>query len=73
MECLQLDECLGKGKPFVEDKTNPEKVDRQRYISRAKERGYNVIGIFFQSLVQDCIDRNENRENAVPSLVIPST
>lgn len=71
MECLQLDEGLGKGKPFVEDNTNPEKVDRQRYISRAKELGYNVIGIFFQSLVQDCIDRNENGENAEPSHVIP--
>ena len=32
-----------------------------------------LIGVFFQSIVRDCIARNENRENAVPRQAIPCT
>lgn len=68
-----LDRCLNEGKSFVVDNTNPEITDRQRYIPRAKDNGYEVIGIFFQSIVRDCIARNENRQNAVPIHAIPAT
>lgn len=68
-----LSECLQADKSFVVDNTNPEKADRQRYIPKAKERGYEVIGIFFQSIVKDCIRRNEERGNTVPLTAIPRT
>lgn len=72
-ESLQLEECIEMNSSFVVDNTNPEIEDRRRYIPKAKERGYEVIGIFFQSIVRDCIARNETRENAVPLQAIPRT
>lgn len=72
-ESLTIEDYLKKNASFVVDNTNPELADRERYITKAKEYGYEVIGIFFQSVVQDCIVRNGKRENAVPLHVIPST
>lgn len=72
-ENILLETCLDEGSSFVVDNTNPEIADRGRYIPRAKELGYEVIGIFFQSIVRDCIARNENRQNAVPRQAIPCT
>lgn len=68
-----LMECLVEGKSFVVDNTNPEITDRARYISKAKEYGYHVIGIFFQSIVKDCVKRNKERDNKVPSKAIAYT
>lgn len=68
-----LEACLNEGKSFVVDNTNPETADRLRYIPRAKDHGYEVVGIFFQSIVRDCIARNANRQNAVPIKAIPCT
>lgn len=72
-ESLAIQECLNKGNSFVVDNTNPEKSDRERYISLAKSHGYEVIGIFFQSILQDCIARNTARGSVVPAKAIPST
>lgn len=72
-ESLAIRECLNKGNSFVVDNTNPEKSDRERYISLAKSYGYEVIGIFFQSILQDCIARNTARGSVVPAKAIPST
>lgn len=68
-----LCECLKNGESFVVDNTNPAAKDRERYIPAAKENGYEVVGIFFQSIVKYCIARNEKRANAVPAKAIPCT
>lgn len=68
-----LSEYLASSKSFVVDNTNPEIKDRERYIPDAKVLGYEVIGIFFQSIVRDCIARNAVRENSVPTKAIPCT
>lgn len=72
-EAIAIRACLDSGKSFVIDNTNPQIADRQRYISLAKKYGYEIIGIFFQSRVQDCIKRNEQRGHSVPRCAIPST
>ena len=59
-------ECLVEGKSFVVDNTNPEISVRAKYIQKAKEYGYHIIGIFFQSIVKECI-RSKNREHITPS------
>jgi len=56
-----VDACLTEGKSFVVDNTNPTVADRQRYIPTARAAGYRVEGYFFQSVLQDCVKRNENR------------
>lgn len=72
-ESHAMQECFNSGLSFVVDNTNPEKSDRERYISLAKLHGYEVIGIFFQSILQDCIARNTARGSVVPTKAIPST
>ena len=44
------------------DNTNPTSQDRARYISLAKQAGYQIIGYFMQSKLNDCIERNNRRE-----------
>lgn len=68
-----LMECLVNEKSFVVDNTNPEITVRAKYIQKAKEYGYHVIGIFFQSIVKDYVRRNEERGNKVPSKAIAYT
>ena len=72
-EAMAIEECLESEKSYVVDNTNPQITDRQRYIPPAKSHGYEVIGIFFQSRVQDCIERNELRDNGLPRHAIPCT
>ena len=68
-----LTQCLAEGKSFIIDNTNPTKEDRQRYIPIAKQHGYHVIGIFFQSIVKDCIRRNERRNKGIMPKAIACT
>ena len=60
-ERILLDECFASGASFVVDNTNPTRKDRERYISRAKENGYRVIGYYFQSAISACKERNSRR------------
>ena len=72
-EAVAIEECLECGGSYVVDNTNPQIADRQRYIPLAKSHGYEVIGIFFQSRVKDCIERNTIRNNGLPRHAIPCT
>lgn len=67
-----LNECFENGRDIVIDNTNPTKEARAKYIAQAKEHGYKVIGYYMQSVVKDCIERNNMREGKakVPSHVI---
>jgi predicted kinase len=71
-ELLKISYCLENSLNFVVDNTNPTKSERARYISLAKAAGYQVDGYFFQSIVNDCIERNSQREGEeqIPSKAI---
>jgi predicted kinase len=56
-----LQVCVETGLRFVVDNTNPTRAERQVYIRAAKEAGFRVIGYYFQSRVEDCMRRNEQR------------
>lgn len=60
---------------MVIDNTNPTATERAKYIRRAKEAGYQVVGYFMQSRLQECIARNELREGKgkIPSKAIVAT
>ena len=70
-----LAESIAAGKSIVIDNTNPTRADRARYIAAAKGNGYRVIGYFMQSILQDCIARNERRKGKakVPVIAIAAT
>ncbi|MFO7905053.1 MAG: AAA family ATPase [Planctomycetota bacterium] len=53
--------CFDTGQPFVVDNTNPTRKDRQRYIPAAKSAGFRVVGYYFQSNVEECMQRNDTR------------
>ena len=72
-ETLAITECLENGRSFVIDNTNPEISDRAVYIQKAKAYGYHIIGVFFQSIVKDCVKRNSERGGNIPSKAIACT
>ena len=74
-ERLLIDECIGEGKSFAIDNTNPTRADRARYITLAREQGYYVIGYFMESKIKDCVARNALREGKarVPNTAIAAT
>ena len=69
-----LNECIRINESFVVDNTNPTKADRQRYIIPAKAAGYRGEGYFFQSILADCITRNESRTDKakIPDIAVAS-
>jgi len=56
-----LHACVETRQPFVVDNTNPSRAERQVYIAAAKQAGLRVVGYYFQSKVEDCKRRNEQR------------
>ncbi|MFO0893132.1 MAG: ATP-binding protein [Isosphaeraceae bacterium] len=63
-ERLLLRTCIESGLRFVVDNTNPTRAERQVYIEQAKAAGFRVVGYYFQSRVEDCKRRNEERPAA---------
>ena len=63
-----LQTCIETRQPFVVDNTNPTRAERQIYIEAAKQAAFRVIGYYFQSNVEDCKRRNEQRpaEERIP-------
>lgn len=56
-----LEVCVKTQMPFVADNTNPTKAERAKYIELAKMNRYKVIGYFFQSRINEAIERNNQR------------
>jgi predicted kinase len=56
-----LQACIETRQRFVVDNTNPTRAERNVYIRAAREAGFRVVGYYFQSRVEDCRRRNEQR------------
>jgi predicted kinase len=67
--------CVETKQPFVVDNTNPTRAEREAYIQTARAAGFRVIGYYFQSRVEDCKRRNDQRPmpQRVPLLGILGT
>lgn len=74
-EKLLIEKCLSDEESFAVDNTNPTRLDRERYITVAKEAGYHIVGFFLESKIKDCIQRNSLREGTarVPEKAIAAT
>ena len=53
--------CVETRQPFVVDNTNATRTVRAVYIQAAKDAGFRVVGYYFQSRVEDCKRRNDQR------------
>jgi predicted kinase len=63
-EQMLMNECFRWRESFVVDNTNVRIVERERYITPARDEGYKVIGYYFSSKIQDALERNQQREGA---------
>lgn len=74
-EEVALAECISGRKAFVVDNTNPLASDRARYIGRAREAGFRVIGYFFRTTLREAMRRNQGREgkDRIPAAAIAAT
>ena len=70
-----LQACLNSDQSFVIDNTNPTRSDRLRYLTPAREHGFRTIGYYFQSRIDEAIERNASRgtDDRVPELGIRGT
>ncbi len=62
-EKILFNACLEAKQPFVIDNTNPTLADRSRYIEPAKEKGFKIIGYYFQPNLEECKQRNNQRDH----------
>lgn len=74
-ENIAMDEAFLAKRDMVIDNTNPTVQDREKYIRKAKENKYQVVGYFMQSKLQECIARNDQREGKakVPAKAVAAT
>ena len=61
-EKVILEACLEAKQKFVVDKINVTREQRARYIERAKNYGFRVIGYYFNSSLKNALERNSRRE-----------
>lgn len=61
-EKLLFEACLESKQKFVLDNTNLTREGREKYILKAKEFGFKIIGYYFQTNLTKAIERNSQRE-----------
>ncbi|MDJ0618485.1 MAG: AAA family ATPase [Calothrix sp. MO_192.B10] len=60
-EKILFQACLEAKQRLVVDNTNPTLEDRSRYIQPAKAKGFRVLAYYFQSPLEECKQRNNQR------------
>ncbi len=53
--------CFDTQMRFVVDNTNVRREDRQSYIGQSKQNRFSVSGYYFQSVLNECLERNTGR------------
>lgn len=61
-EKLIFEACLAAKQKFVLDNTNLTREERAKYILKAKEFGFKIVGFYFQANLEKAFERNNRRE-----------
>ncbi|OUS23989.1 kinase [Gammaproteobacteria bacterium 45_16_T64] len=61
-ESLLIDACLASKQPCVIDNTNPTIANRESYIRKFRANRFDVVGYYFQSSLNECLERNSKRD-----------
>jgi predicted kinase len=74
-EKIILQACIAGKQPCVIDNTNPTRADRAKYIDVARAAKFQLIGYWFNSTVEDALNRNCARvgKARIPDIAIIST
>ena len=64
--------CIAAKQPFVIDNTNPTKADRAKYILLAKAHKFKIVCYYFQSRIEDALQRNSLRagKENIPEIAV---
>ena len=65
-EKILFNACLEAKQPFVIDNTNPTREERSYYITSAKAKKFKIIGYYFESNLENCKLRNQQRISTIP-------
>jgi predicted kinase len=70
-----IEEALAAGRSVVVDNTNPTPADRTELIALARSLGARVVGYYFASRLEDCLERNRQRQGRarVPDVALYAT
>lgn len=70
-----IEKCIELHQRVVIDNTNPTKESRRKYIKEFQDANYRVIGYYFQSKIDICLERNAQRigKSKIPEIGILST
>ena len=70
-----IDTCISTQQRYAVDNTNPTKEERAKYISVAKANKFKVIGYYFQSKLNEALNRNSQRSGKenIPEIGIKGT
>ena len=70
-----IETALAEGRSVVVDNTNPTPEGRAPLIELGRAFGATVIGYYFESRVDDCLKRNQERDGdaCVPNVAIFAT
>jgi predicted kinase len=70
-----VEEALRAGRPVVVDNTNARAADRLPLVVLAHALGVRVVGYYFESRVEDCLERNRGRAGKarVPDVALYAT
>ena len=60
-EKILFDACLLAKQSLVIDNTNPTIEDRKKYIEKLRKHRFCVIGYYFESKLEQCLARNQQR------------
>ena len=74
-EKLIFEACLSAKQKCVIDNTNPTTDDRARYITLAKQAGFEIVCYYFDSHLKDALKRNSAREGKarIPEMGVRAT
>jgi predicted kinase len=70
-----IEEALREGRSVVVDNTNATAADRAELIALARSLGARVVGYYFESRLDECLERNRQREGKarVPDVALYAT
>lgn len=67
-----MEYCFATQSRFIIDNTNVTVEERAKYISILKEKKYEIIAYYFETNLQDALERNENRKDTIPDIGVKS-
>lgn len=67
-----LQYCFETQSKMVIDNTNVSKESRKKYIELAQHNKYEIVGYYFESNIQDCLERNKNRKDSINKIGVKS-